>query len=64
MNLKNRNQTLRQANLIDGHVHLSDMAHPGRSVENTLTAGVNRMIAVVKVDPLKASSYHFISLII
>ena len=46
MNLKNRNQALRRSNLFDGHVHLSDMAHPERAVENALTAGVNRIIAV------------------
>ena len=46
MNFKNRNQTRLQSNLIDGHAHLSDMAHPERAVENALTAGVNRIIAV------------------
>jgi TatD DNase family protein len=46
MNLKNSDQKHRQTNLIDGHVHLSDIKHPERAVENALTAGVNRMIAV------------------
>jgi TatD DNase family protein len=46
MNLKNSHQTPRQTNLIDGHVHLSDMEYPERAVENAVTARVNRMIAV------------------
>jgi TatD DNase family protein len=46
MNLKNSNQTHRQTNLIDGHVHLSDMADSERAVENALKAGINRMVAV------------------
>jgi TatD DNase family protein len=35
-----------QTGLIDGHVHLSDIKHPERAVENALKAGVRRMIAV------------------
>jgi TatD DNase family protein len=46
MNLKNSHQTHRQTNLIDGHVHLSDMEYPEKAVESALTAGVKRMIAV------------------
>jgi TatD DNase family protein len=46
MHLKNSDQTHRQTNLIDGHVHLSDMEYPEKAVVNALTAGVNRMVAV------------------
>lgn len=46
MDLKNRDQTYREINLIDGHVHLSDMEHPERAVKNALKAGVKRMVAV------------------
>ncbi len=46
MNTKNSHQRRRQTNLIDGHVHLSDMEHPGRAVETAVKAGINRMITV------------------
>jgi TatD DNase family protein len=46
MNLGNLNRVDLQINLIDGHVHLSDMQHPERAVENAVKVGVNRMIAV------------------
>jgi TatD DNase family protein len=32
--------------LIDGHVHLSEIEHPERAVENAVRAGVKRMVAV------------------
>jgi TatD DNase family protein len=35
-----------RAGLIDGHVHLSEIKHPERAVENALKAGVQRMVAV------------------
>jgi TatD DNase family protein len=46
MNLYNSVRVNLQADLIDGHVHLSEIEHPERAVENALTAGVKRMIAV------------------
>jgi TatD DNase family protein len=46
MNSKNSHQKHCQTDLIDGHAHLSDMAYPERAVENALSAGVNRIIAV------------------
>jgi TatD DNase family protein len=46
MNLGNLNRASLQMSLIDGHVHLSDMEHPERAVENAVKVGVNRMIAV------------------
>jgi TatD DNase family protein len=46
MNPENSHQTSYQTNLIDGHVHLSDMEDPGRAVEKALKAGVTRMVAV------------------
>ena len=46
MNLKKSHQTHTQTDLIDGHVHLGDMQHPERVVENAVKVGVNRMIAV------------------
>jgi len=46
MNLNNLNRVNLQTGLIDGHVHLSEIEHPERAVENALTAGVKRMVAV------------------
>jgi TatD DNase family protein len=46
MNSKISHQIRPQKNLIDGHVHLSDMEYPERAVEDALSAGVNRMVAV------------------
>jgi TatD DNase family protein len=46
MNLINGGQTRRQTNLIDGHVHLSDIEPSERAVENAVKAGVKRMVAV------------------
>jgi TatD DNase family protein len=46
MDLKSGDQTHRQINLIDGHVHLSDIEPSERAVENAVKAGVKRMIAV------------------
>ncbi|MEJ2658386.1 MAG: TatD family hydrolase [Desulfobacterales bacterium] len=46
MNLKNSDHTYRRKNLIDGHVHLSDMDDPEKAIKNALKAGVKRMIAV------------------
>lgn len=46
MNLYNSVRVNLQTGLIDGHVHLSEMEHPGRAVENAVKAGVQRMIAV------------------
>ena len=46
MNLKNLNRVYLQTGLIDGHVHLSEIEHPERAVENAVTAGVKRMVAV------------------
>jgi TatD DNase family protein len=46
MNLENSHQKHRQTDLIDGHAHLSDMEYPERAVENALSVGVNRIIAV------------------
>ena len=46
MNSKNNHQKHRQTDLIDGHVHLSDMEHPERVIENAVRTGVTRMIAV------------------
>ena len=46
MNLYNSVQVNIQTGLIDGHVHLSDIEHPERAVENAVRAGVKRMVAV------------------
>ena len=46
MNLNTLNRVNLQTGLIDGHVHLSEIEHPERAVENALTAGVKRMVAV------------------
>ena len=46
MNLYNSVRVNLQTGLIDGHVHLSEMEHPGRAVENAFRAGVKRMVAV------------------
>lgn len=46
MNLNQNDQTHHQTHLIDGHVHLSEIEHPERAVENALKAGVKRMVAV------------------
>jgi len=46
MTLKNSDRANLQTGLIDGHVHLSEMDHPEKAVENALKAGVKRMIAV------------------
>jgi len=46
MMLRNLGQPNTQTGLIDGHVHLSEMEHPERAVENAEKAGVKRMVAV------------------
>jgi len=46
MNLYNSVQVNIQTGLIDGHVHLSDIEHPERAVENAVREGVKRMVAV------------------
>jgi TatD DNase family protein len=46
MNLYDSVRVNLQTGLIDGHVHLSEIEHPERAVENALTAGVKRMVAV------------------
>ena len=46
MNWNNSDRVNLQTDLIDGHVHLSDITHPGRAVENAVKAGAKRMIAV------------------
>ena len=46
MNLGNLDRANLRTGLIDGHVHLGDMAHPERAIENALAAGVDRMITV------------------
>ena len=46
MNWNNSDRINLQNGLIDGHVHLSEMEHPGRVVENAVKAGVKRMVAV------------------
>ena len=46
MNLYNSVRVNLQTGLIDGHVHLSEIEHPGRAVENAVKAGVQRMVAV------------------
>lgn len=46
MNLSVGDQKYHQKNLIDGHVHLSEIEHPERALENALKAGVKQMIAV------------------
>ena len=46
MNLYNSVGVNLQTDLIDGHVHLSEIEHPERAVENAVNAGVKRMVAV------------------
>lgn len=46
MNLKKLNQLNIQTGLIDGHVHLSEIEHPEKVVENALKSGVKLMVAV------------------
>jgi TatD DNase family protein len=46
MNLKNLNRINLQTDLIDGHVHLSEIEHAEQAVENAVKAGVKRMVAV------------------
>jgi len=46
MNSKNLEGVDFRAGLIDGHVHLSQIEHSKRAVENAVKAGVKRMIAV------------------
>lgn len=46
MNLYNSVRVNLQTGLIDGHVHLSEIEHPERAVENAVRACVNRMVAV------------------
>ncbi len=46
MNLISLNRMNIQNGLIDGHVHLSEIEHSERAVENALKAGVKRMVAV------------------
>ena len=46
MNLINLNRLNTQTGLIDGHVHLSEIEHSERAIENAVNSGVKRMIAV------------------
>ena len=46
MNLSNLNRLNIQTGLIDGHVHLSEIEPSERAVENSVKAGVKRMVAV------------------
>ncbi len=46
MDLKNDDRIYRHTNLIDGHVHLSEMKHQERAIKNALEAGVERIVAV------------------
>ena len=46
MNLKNLNRINLQTDLIDGHVHLSEIEPSERAIENAVKAGVKRMVAV------------------
>ena len=46
MNLRNLVRVNLQTDLIDGHVHWSEIEHSERAVENAVKAGVKRMIAV------------------
>ena len=46
MDVRNLDRLDTQTDLIDGHVHLSEIEHPERAVENAVRAGVKRMVAV------------------
>jgi TatD DNase family protein len=46
MNSRNLEEVDFRGGLIDGHVHLSEIEHSKRVVENAVKAGVKRMIAV------------------
>lgn len=46
MNLNMGDQIYHQKNLIDGHVHLSEIEHTERAIEHAVNAGVKRMVAV------------------
>jgi TatD DNase family protein len=46
MNLNSLNRVNLQTGLIDGHVHLSEIEHTEKAVEQAVNAGVKRMVAV------------------
>jgi TatD DNase family protein len=46
MNLEGCDQTHHRKDLIDGHVHLSEIEPAEKAVENAVKAGVKRMVAV------------------
>ncbi len=46
MESRNLNRLTTQTELIDGHVHLSEIEHSERAVEHAVKAGVKRLLAV------------------